>query len=61
MLLGDYKKLEHNEQLFIGNLAVSKVEKKVNVILKWTSRKKLTLNEVLCFRYSQEPDIQGDP
>ena len=32
---------------FMGNWAVSKVEEKWKIILKWTSRKKLTLNDVL--------------
>ena len=31
----------------MGNSAVSKVEGKGKVILKWTSRKELTLNDVL--------------
>ena len=41
LLLSEYKKLEQDEQLFIDNSAVSKVEGKE------TSEKKLTLNDVL--------------
>ena len=40
-------KLEKDEQLFMGNSAVSKVDGKGKVILKWTSGKELTLNDVL--------------
>ena len=47
LLFSDYQKLEHDEQLFTGNSAVSKIEGKGKVILKWTSEKKLTLNDVL--------------
>ena len=47
LLFSEYQKLEQDEQLFMGNLAVSKVEGKVKVILKWTSGKELTLNDVL--------------
>jgi len=47
ILFTEYKKLEHDEQLFMGDSAVSKVERKRKVILKWTSRKELTLNNVL--------------
>ena len=46
-MFANYKKLEHNEQQLMSNSTVSKVEEKGNVILKWTSRKELTLNEVL--------------
>ena len=53
ILFSEYQKLEHDEQLFIGNLAVSKVEKKRKVILKWTSGKEFTLNDVL-----HVPDIR---
>jgi len=35
ILFAEYKKLKHDEQLFIGNSAVSKVEGKGKVILKW--------------------------
>ena len=37
----------HDEQLFMGNSVISKVEIKVKVILNWTFRKELTLNDVL--------------
>jgi len=43
-LFTEYKKLEHDEQLFMGNSVVSKVEGKRKVILKWTTGKELTLN-----------------
>ena len=46
ILFSEYQILEHDEQLFIGNSAISKVERKGNVILKWTSGKELTLNDV---------------
>ena len=42
-----------NEQLFLGNSFTSKVEGKGKVILKMTSEKKLTLNDVL-----HVPEIQ---
>ena len=42
-----YHKLERDEQLFMGNSAVFKVEGKGKVILKWTYGKELTLNDVL--------------
>ena len=47
LLFSEYQKLEQNEQLFMGNSAASKVEGKGKVILKWTSGKELTLNDVL--------------
>ena len=47
LLFSEYQKLEKDEQLFMGNSAVSKVEGKGKVILKWTSEKELTLNDVL--------------
>ena len=31
----------------MGNSAVSKIERKGNVIMKWTSGKELTLNDIL--------------
>ena len=52
MLFADYQKLEHDEQLFMGNSAISTVEGKGKVILKCSFEKELTLNEVLHF-----PDI----
>ena len=53
LLFSEYQKLEQDEQLFMGNSAVSKVEGKGKVILKWTSGKELTLNDVL-----HVPDIR---
>ena len=53
LLFSEYQKLEQDEQLFMGNSGVSKVERKGKVILKWTSKKKLTLNDVL-----HVPDIR---
>ena len=47
LLFSDYQKLEHDEKLFMGNSVISKVEGKEKVILKWTSGKELTLNNVL--------------
>ena len=46
LLFSEYQKVEQDEQLFMGNSAVSKVEGKRKVILKWTSGKELTLNDV---------------
>ena len=43
----------NREQLFMGNSATSKVEGQGQVVLKMTSRKKLTLNNVL-----HVPDIR---
>ena len=53
LLFSDYQKLEQDEQLFMRNSAVSKVERKRKVILKRTSGKKFTLNDVL-----HVPDIR---
>ena len=39
--------MEHDEQLFLGNSAISKVEGKGKVKLKWTSKMELMLNDVL--------------
>ncbi|XP_020250304.1 uncharacterized protein LOC109827700 [Asparagus officinalis] len=47
MLFAEYQKLEHNNNIFMGNTTSSKVEGKGNVILKWTSRKDLNLSDVL--------------
>ena len=44
LLFSEYQKVEHDEQLFMSNSAVSKIEGKEKVILKWTSGKELTLN-----------------
>jgi len=47
LLFSEYQKLEQDEQLFMESSVVSKVEGKGKVILKWTSGKELTLNDVL--------------
>ena len=47
LLFSDYQTLEHDGQLFMSNSAVFKVEGKGKAILKWTSGKELTLNDVL--------------
>ena len=47
ILFVEYQKLEYDEQLFMGNSTISKVEEKEKVILNSTSRKELTLNDVL--------------
>jgi len=46
-LFADCQKLEHDEQLFIGNSDVSKVEGQGKVTLKWASGKELALNKLL--------------
>ena len=53
LLFSEYQKLEQDEQLVMGNSAISKVEGKGKVILKWTSGKELTLNDVF-----HVPDIR---
>jgi len=47
LLFSEYQMLEEDEQLFMGNSTDSKVEGKGKVILKWTSGKEFTLNDVL--------------
>ena len=46
-MLSSYEEINDGEQLFMGNSSTSKVEGKGKVILKMTSRKELTLNDVL--------------
>ena len=41
ILFVEHQKLKYDEQLFMGNSDISKVEGKENVILKWTSGKEL--------------------
>ena len=48
-----YEAINDGEQLFMGNSSTSKVEGKGKVILKMTSGKELTLNDVL-----HVPEIQ---
>ena len=45
--------MDNGEEIFMGNSSTSKVIRKGNVILKMTSGKKLTLNDVL-----HVPDIR---
>ena len=52
-MFSTYKKLENDEQLYMGNSSTSKVEGSGKVILKMTSSKELTLDEVL-----HVPDIR---
>ena len=42
-----YHSIDNGEQLFMGNSSSSKVEGQGKVVLKMTSGKKLTLNDVL--------------
>ena len=46
-MLSSYEAINDGEQLFMGNSSTSKVEGKGKVILKMTSRKELTFNDVL--------------
>ena len=41
------RQLANGEKLFMGNFATSEIEGQEKVIMKMTSRKKLTLNDVL--------------
>ncbi|RVW83338.1 Retrovirus-related Pol polyprotein from transposon TNT 1-94 [Vitis vinifera] len=52
-MFSTYKLVEQNEELFMGNSSSSKVEGRGKVILKMTSGKELTLNDVL-----HMPDIR---
>ena len=52
-MFSSYEAINGGEQLFVGNSSTSKVEGKGKVILKMTSRKELTLNDVL-----HVPEIQ---
>uniref|UniRef100_A0A2N9G4N1 Retrovirus-related Pol polyprotein from transposon TNT 1-94-like beta-barrel domain-containing protein n=1 Tax=Fagus sylvatica TaxID=28930 RepID=A0A2N9G4N1_FAGSY len=52
-MFSTYHSIEHGEQLFMGNSSTAKVEGKGKVILKMTSGKELTLNDVL-----HVPDIR---
>ncbi|RVW42300.1 Retrovirus-related Pol polyprotein from transposon TNT 1-94 [Vitis vinifera] len=52
-MFSTYKPVEQNEELFMGNSSSSKVEGRGKVILKMTSGKELTLNDVL-----HVPDIR---
>ena len=46
-MFSSYKAINDGEQLFMGNSSTSKIESKGKVILKMTSGKELTLNDVL--------------
>ena len=46
-MFSSYEVINDGEQLFMANSSTSKVEGKGKVILKMTSRKELTLNDVL--------------
>lgn len=52
-LFSSYHPVDNGEEIFMGNSSTSKVVGKGNVILKMTSGKKLTLNDVL-----HVPDIR---
>uniref|UniRef100_A0A2N9G5F0 CCHC-type domain-containing protein n=1 Tax=Fagus sylvatica TaxID=28930 RepID=A0A2N9G5F0_FAGSY len=52
-MFSKYNSVEHGEQLFMGNSSTARVEGKGKVILKMTSGKELTLNDVL-----HVPDIR---
>uniref|UniRef100_A0A2N9IC33 CCHC-type domain-containing protein n=1 Tax=Fagus sylvatica TaxID=28930 RepID=A0A2N9IC33_FAGSY len=52
-MFSKYHSVEHGEQLFMGNSSTARVEGKGKVILKMTSGKELTLNDVL-----HVPDIR---
>ena len=52
-IFSTYQFVEYGEQLFMGNSSTSKVEGKGNVVLKMSSEKELTLNDVL-----HVPDIR---
>ena len=46
-MLSSYQTIDNGEQLFMGNSSSSKVEVQGKVVLKMTSGKELTLNDVL--------------
>ena len=46
-MFSSYEAINDGEQLFMGNSSTSKIESKGRVILKMTSGKELTLNDVL--------------
>ena len=52
-MFSTYKPVENDDQLFMGNSSSSKVEGRGKIVLKMTSGKELTLNEVL-----HVPDIR---
>ena len=46
-MFSSYQPIDNGEQLFMGNSSSSKVEGQGKVVLKMTSGKELTLNDVL--------------
>ena len=46
-MFSSYQTIDNGEQLFMGNSSSSKVEGQGKVVLKMTSGKELTLNDVL--------------
>ena len=46
-MFSSYQSINNGEQLFMGNSSSSKVEGQGKVVLKMTSGKELTLNDVL--------------
>ena len=54
-MFSSYEAINDGEQLFMGNSSTSKIEGKGKVILKMTSGKELTLNDVL-----HVPEIQNN-
>ena len=46
-MFSSYQSIDNGEQLFMGNSSSSKVEGQGKVVLKMTSGKELTLNDVL--------------
>ena len=46
-MFSSYHSIDNGEQLFMGNSSSSKVEGQRKVVLKMTSGKELTLNDVL--------------
>ena len=46
-MFSSYQTIDNGEQLFMGNFSSSKVEGQGKVVLKMTSGKELTLNDVL--------------
>ena len=46
-MFSSYQTIDNGEQIFMGNSSSSKVEGQGKVVLKMTSGKELTLNDVL--------------
>ena len=56
-IFSSYHSIDNGEQLFMGNSSSSKVEGQGKVVLKMTSGKELTLNDVSCARNSKESSV----